>query len=203
MSDTILVIESSINGNRSYSNQLADGILGSILSAKPGSRVVRRNLADHPFPHLGAEHMAAFATPENERTPGQRQLAEPSDEAIGELLAADHIIIGVPMYNFGISGYLKAWLNHIARAGLTFSYASGQPQGLVTGKKVYLAISTGGVYSSGAMKALDFTEPYLRTMLGFLGMTDITVFRTEGINIPELRDHAMPKALEAVAAFRF
>ncbi|NCI47274.1 FMN-dependent NADH-azoreductase [Sediminibacterium soli] len=203
MSANILVITSSISGQQSFSTRLANGILRKLQAAHPGSAVTSRDLAQQPFPHLEADHMGAFATPATDRSPEQSEKARLSDEAVKELFEADHIIIGVPMYNFGISGYLKSWLNHIARAGITFSYAGGSPEGLLKGKKVYLAIATGGIYTSGAMKQMDFTEPYLRTVLGFLGMSDITVFRTEGMNIPELRETALPAALETVEAFAF
>ena len=121
-----------------------------------------------------------------------------SDEAIAELKDADIIVIGVPMYNFSLHSSLKAWIDHICRAGQTFSYSEKGPEGLIKNKKVYLAISTGGVYSEGFMKPYDFTEPYLRTLLGFLGMTDITAYRAEGLNMPDLKEHALEKAVESI-----
>jgi len=103
------------------------------------------------------------------------------------------------MYNFSIHSSLKAWIDHISRANVTFSYSEKGAEGLVKNKKVYLAISSGGIYSEGAMKPYDFTESYLRTLLGFLGMTDITVFRAEGLNIPNVKDQALEKAIESIA----
>ena len=102
------------------------------------------------------------------------------------------------MYNFGIHSSLKAWIDHIARSGQTFTYTEKGPEGLIKNKKVYLAISTGGVYSQGPMKAFDFTESYLRTTLGFLGMTDITAFRVEGLSMPNLKENAWNKALQNI-----
>lgn len=108
------------------------------------------------------------------------------------------IVIGVPMYNFGIHSTLKAWIDHIARSGQTFRYTDKGPEGLIKNKKVYLAISSGGVYSEGPMKAFDFTESYLRTTLGFLGMTNIASFRVEGLAMPDLKETALDKALQNI-----
>jgi FMN-dependent NADH-azoreductase len=112
-------------------------------------------------------------------------------------------VIGVPLYNFGIPSTLKSWVDHIARSGLTFSYGDGTPKGLVTNKKVYLAIASGGIYSDGPMQSFDFTEPFLRKLLGFLGMNDITTFRVEGTGMPQLSETALPKALGQVNEFAF
>jgi FMN-dependent NADH-azoreductase len=103
------------------------------------------------------------------------------------------------MYNFSIPSTLKAWLDHIVRPGLTFSYSEKGPEGLVKGKKVYLILSTGGIYSEGPMKPHDFVEPYLRFMLGFIGLTDITVFRVEGLAIPGIKETAMEKAIAGIS----
>lgn len=109
----------------------------------------------------------------------------------------------MPLYNFSIPATLKAWIDQIARAGETFPYADGAPKGLLTGKKVYLAIASGAVYSEGLYKDYDFTESYLRAVLGFMGLTDITVFRTEGTMIPGLKETALPKAVATVDEFAF
>src|SRR5690606_13185688 len=120
------------------------------------------------------------------------------DEAIAALKAADIIVIGVPMYNFSIHSTLKAWIDHIMRAGVTFKYTEDGPVGLLGNKKVYLAIASGGVYS-GDRKQFDFTEPYLRAALGFIGITDITTYRVEGVAIPGIQEDAYSKAIEAIA----
>lgn len=114
------------------------------------------------------------------------------------MFEADIIVIGVPIYNFNIPSALKAWLDHLVRAGKTFSYQTGRPEGLVKDKKVYLAIASGGVYSDGPMKSYDFAEPYLRAVLGFIGITDITTFRVEGTNVPDLKETALQKGIESV-----
>jgi FMN-dependent NADH-azoreductase len=126
-----------------------------------------------------------------------------SDEAISELMAANAVILGVPLYNFGIPSTLKSWIDHIVRAGITFRYTPNGPEGLVKNKRIYLALSSGGIYSEGAMQAYDFAEPYLRAALGFLGMTDVTAFRVEGVKIPGVQESAFEKAVEAVDKFDF
>ena len=199
----ILNIVSGIKGKDSFSTRLADVILEKIAAACPSSEIRTRDLTENPLPHITQTQFIAFNTPAETRTDKQTETTAPSDEAVRELLDADIIVIGVPLYNFGIPSTLKSWIDHIARAGLTFSYAKGYPEGLVTGKKVYLALATGGIYSEGPMKSYDFAEPYLRSTLGFLGMTDITAFRIEGTMMPDPAETAVPKALSAVSEFAF
>jgi FMN-dependent NADH-azoreductase len=199
----ILNIVTSVKGNESFSTKLSAAILEKLSSVYPNSEVHTRDLAKTPLPHLEETQFAAFQTPGEMRTDEHNEAVKQSDEAIKELMEADIIVIGVPLYNFGIPSTLKAWIDHIARAGVTFSYATGAPKGLVINKKVYLAISSGGVYSEGPRKSYDFTESYLRAVLGFIGMTDVSVFRVEGIFVPELAATAMPKALERVTAHAF
>lgn len=194
----ILHLITSPRKSQSYSAQLGNAIVEKLTAAHPGSTVVVRNLAEAPFPHLEEAHIQSFFTPDEARTPEQISAIAHSDEAIAELQAADYVVIGAPMYNFSITSNLKSWLDHIARRGKTFNYGANGPEGLIKGKKVYLAISTGGVYSEGAMKVYDFTENYLRTVLGFMGMTDVTVVRAEGLSVPGVQDTAMEKAYEAI-----
>jgi len=199
----ILNITSSISGENSYSVKLADAIIARIQSEYPGSTVKTYDLAKNPFPHLDAAHFEAFNVPADVRTADQQGAAHYSDTAISDLLAADYVVIGVPFYNFSIPSTLKAWLDHIVRAGITFSYGEQGPVGLVNGKKVFLAVASGGVYSEGPMSAYDSSEPFLRNVLGFLGMTDVTTFRAEGVKIPQLAETALPKAVEAVTEYAF
>lgn len=194
----ILHLISSPRDEASFSIKLGKTVVDRLLAAHPDSTVKEHNLTKTSFPHLEEVHLNSFFTPKENHTPELTEAIKHSDEAIAELMDADVIVIGVPMYNFGIHSTLKAWIDHIARAGKTFSYSEKGPEGLIHNKKVYLAIATGGVYSEGAMKAYDFTEPYLRTILGFLGMTDLTTFRVEGMNMPELKDQALEKAIAAI-----
>ena len=195
----ILVIESSSRGGLSFSDKLVRAVVDKLREKNSEARVTVRNLAQNPFPHLEESHLAAFYTPPEKRSPADQATARRSDEAVAELMGADAIVIGVPMYNFTVPSALKAWIDHIVRAGLTFSYGTaGRPEGLVKGKKVYLAIASGGIYTEGPMKSYDFTEPYLRAILGFLGMTDVSAFRVEGLNVPDVKAGALAKAVESV-----
>ncbi|HEY8958316.1 FMN-dependent NADH-azoreductase, partial [Chitinophaga sp.] len=110
----------------------------------------------------------------------------------------DIVVIAVPVYNFNIPSALKAWIDHVVRAGRTFSYGADGPKGLLKDKKIYLAIASGGVYSDGPLKAIDYTEPYLKTVFGFIGLHDVTTFRVEGVSSPELKETALQKGLESV-----
>jgi FMN-dependent NADH-azoreductase len=193
----ILHIISSPRKGASASIQLATGIIEKLQAANPGSTVAVHDLASHPFPHLEEAKLQSFFTPAESRTPEQQEAAKHSDDAIQEIKDADVIVIGAPLYNFGIPSTLKAWVDHIARAGITFRYTATGPEGLITGKKVYVAMSSGGVYSEGPSAAYDFVAPYLKAVLGFLGMTDVTVVRAEGLALPDLQATAVQKALDA------
>lgn len=178
---TILYLNSSIRNTGSVSRQLSGEFVEKLKSAHPGAKVIERDLATRPIPHLDEAMMGAFFTPENQRTPEQKKIVALSDELVAELLSADTIVIGAPMYNFSVSSTLKSWIDHVARAGVTFRYTDKGPEGMVTGKKVYIFTSRGGVYSSGPAKAMDFHETYLRAVLGFIGLTDIHFIHSEGL----------------------
>jgi FMN-dependent NADH-azoreductase len=199
----ILNITSSATGENSFSGKLSTAIVEKLQLKYPDSSLQKLNLGKNPLPHLDEVHLAAFFTPENLQTEDDKEVIKISSEAIKETMEADIIVISVPLYNFGIPSTLKSWIDHIARAGITFTYTENGPEGLIKDKKVYLAIASGGIYSEGPMKPFDFTEVYLRAVLGFLGMTDITVFRVEGTVIPEIKDIAVTKALEIVTEFSF
>lgn len=181
----------------SYSIQVANGIIEKLQAANPNSTVTVRDVATHPFPHLEEVNIQSLRSPAEGHSPEQREAARNSDEVIAEVKAADVIVIGAPMYNFGIPSTLKSWIDHLARAGMTFRYTADGPEGLVKGKKVYVAMASGGIYSEGPTTSYDFVAPYLKTVLGFLGMTDVTVVRAEGIAKPDVRDNAVAKALSS------
>ncbi|OOQ60531.1 FMN-dependent NADH-azoreductase [Mucilaginibacter pedocola] len=194
----ILHILSSPRGAASVSIQLGNAIVEKIKAAYPGSTVTERDLVNEHFPHLEESHLASFFTPPDARTPEHVEAVKHSDQAIQEIKDADIIVIGAPMYNFSIHSALKAWLDHVVRSGQTFKVEGHTATGLVTGKKVYVAISSGFVYSDGPMKSMDFIEPYLRSMLGFIGMTDVDFVRAEGTNVPDLKDNALEKGIDSV-----
>ena len=194
----ILNIISSPRGNASYSIRLANTLIDRLRTAYPGSVVTTHDLTAVPFPHLEEVHIASFNAPAESRPEEYREAILHSDQAIQELMDADIVIIGAPMYNFGVPSTLKTWIDHIVRAKKTFSYSEKGAEGLVKGKKVYLVVSTGGIYSDDTAASLDFVVPYLKTILGFIGMTDITVVRAEGLAIPDKQAVALQKAMETV-----
>ena len=199
----ILNIVSSINGKASNSVKLSDLIINRLLEEYPGSKVVTHNIANRPFPHLEETYITSFATPAENRTEEGIAALAHSDAAIKELKDADIIVIGVPYYNFSIPSTLKSWIDHVVRAGVTFNYENGAPKGHVTGKKVYLALASGAIFSEGPYKSFDFAEPYLKAVLGFIGITDITSFRIEGIKMAGAAEQAWEKAENAIEAYPF
>lgn len=199
----ILQITGSINGENSFSTRLSAAISEKITADNPGASIRKHDLNKQPPPHLTDAHFAAFLAAPETRTERQTADVRYSDEAISELIWADAVVLGVPLYNFSIPSTLKSWIDHIVRAGITFRYTPNGPEGLVKNKRVFLALSSGGIYSEGAMKPYDFAEPYLRAALGFLGMTDVTAFRVEGVKIPGVQESAFEKAVEAVGKFDF
>lgn len=194
----ILHLKSSIQGEASYSVKLGHTIVEKIQGKYPDSTLDELNLADIEIPHLNPAVLRAFFIPKDQQTAAEKESIHLSDELVKQLFAADILVIGAPLINFTIHSALKAWIDHITRAGITFGYGENGPVGKVTGKKVYVAMSSGGVYSEGPGKANDFVAPYLKAFLGFLGMTDLTVFRVEGLKVPGVKEHAMKKAIESI-----
>jgi FMN-dependent NADH-azoreductase len=196
----ILHIISSPRGGASFSIKLGNAIVDKIKAAHPGSTVNEVNLVEQHFPHLEEAHITSFFTPPESRSPALQEAVKHSDEAIQSLVDADIIIIGAPMYNYSIHSSLKAWLDHIVRAGVTFKYGENGPQGLLDNKKkVYIAESSGGIYSEGPRQALDFVAPYLKTVLSHLGLIDITVVRVEGTSLPGVQDGALEKGIASIS----
>ncbi|RFZ84642.1 FMN-dependent NADH-azoreductase [Mucilaginibacter terrenus] len=195
----ILHLISSPRGNASVSRKLGNAIVERLQAKEPDSVVTVHDLTSTPFPHLEEVHLTSFFTPAEQHSPELATAVKHSDEAIAELMDADVIVIDAPMYNFSIPSTLKAWLDHIIRAGKTFRYSEKGPEGLVHNKKVYLAISSGGIYSEGPMKGYDFIEPYLKSVFGMLGVSDVTVYRAEGLKVPGVLEHAFEKAVESIA----
>lgn len=194
----ILHIISSPRGEASVSIQLGNAIVEKIKTAYPESTLQVHDLVKHQFPHLEESHLASFFTTPEKRSAENQLAIQHSEAAIAELMDSDIIVIGAPLYNFSIHSSLKAWIDHIARAGITFKYGENGPTGLVQNKKVYIALSSGGVYSEGPMQAMDFASPYLRAVLGFIGITDVTIVRAEGVSIPGIQEKALSKAIESI-----
>ncbi len=195
----ILQLHSSIMGEQSFSRKLSNAIVEKIQEKYPGSIVEQLDLVESNIPHLTPATLQAMFTPPSSGTADTIQKLQLSDKLVKQLFDADIIVIGAPLINRTIHSSLKSWIDHITRRGITFGYTeAGVPAGLVTGKKVYVAISSGGVYSDGQGKAHDFVAPYLISFLGFLGMTDVTVFRAEGLHMPVLQDTALEKGIESI-----
>lgn len=192
----ILHIKSGLQGENSYSTRLGNAIIEKLKEVSPEIRVKERDLVREGFPHMRTETVNAFFTPEEDRTSEDIRAIQQSERSVRELFEADTLILDVPMYNFNIPSQLKAWIDHIARAGITFRYTENGPEGLVKGKKVYIALASGGVYTEGPNQGYDFIPDYLKAVLGFLGMTDIEIFRAEGTAMETTKAIALEKALE-------
>jgi FMN-dependent NADH-azoreductase len=181
MMKNILFVSSSPRGRESYSNRVARRIVDDLIVRHPDARVIVRDVARQPLPHIGAAFATGRVLPGEKRSALEQQALALSETLVDELLAADIVVVAVPMHNFGIPSSLKAWIDHIVRPGRTFSYSEKGAQGLVTGKKVVLVFARGGVYSDGPMQGFDFQEPYVRAVLGMIGATDVDVVRVEGV----------------------
>src|SRR6267142_6747229 len=177
----ILLIQSSPRGLESYSQKVARSIVGDLEERYPGANVVVRDLAQNPPPHVDQAFVEGISTGPEQRTPKQTKALALSDALIDELFAADIIVLAVPMHNFGPPSTLKAWIDHVVRIGRTVSYSQKGPEGMLKGKRAILVLARGGVYSDGPARPFDFQEPYLRAILGFIGLTDVEVVRVEGV----------------------
>lgn len=182
---TLLHIDSSARTGGSISRQLTASFAQQWQAKNPGGKIVHRDLAANTLPHLSESMMGAYFTPADARSAEQADVIKQSDALVDELLAADTIVIGVPMYNFAPPSTLKAWIDHVFRAGRTFKYGETGPVGLVTGKKAVIILSRGGKYSEGPMEALDFHGKYIKSALGFIGITDVELVIAEGVSMGE------------------
>jgi len=183
----LLQINSSIFSNGGQSSLLAGRYVAAWRAANPGATVSVRDLAREPVPHLDAARFAAFIAKPEERTVLQQAAASYSDALIAELKAADVIVLGLPMYNFGLPSTLKAYFDHIGRAGHTFKYTEKGPVGLLTGKKAYVFATRGGLYAGTPR---DTQTTYVRDFLGFVGITDVEFIYAEGLAISDERKNA-------------
>jgi FMN-dependent NADH-azoreductase len=186
---TYLQLNSSLHGADSLSSRLASQFIATLTladrradsgDAAPG--VVVRDLASQPLPHLTAERFAALVTSPELRTNGQAHIAAESDALVAELVAADVLVIGLPMYNFGVPSTLKAYFDHVARAGVTFRYTASGPEGLLRGKRAYVIATRGGRYAGTPG---DLQSAFVRQFLGFIGITDVEFIYAEGLAMGE------------------
>lgn len=186
------------NGEGSQSTRLANELAGRLAAANPGAGVTLRDLTADPHPVLDERALGALFTPAEQRTPEQAARVALDDALIAEAQAADVIVLAVPMYNFGVSVHLKNWIDAIARAGVTFRYTAQGPEGMLKGKKVYAVLTRGGKYRD---TPADSQVPYLKMVLGFLGMTDVQFIYAEGLNMgPEAASAGIASAQRDIEA---
>jgi FMN-dependent NADH-azoreductase len=197
--NSLLVINSSAAREGSVSRELVEFAVDRLTQESPEATVIRRDLGASPVPHLEVATLNGVrGTP---ATSAEHEARALSDALIAELRAADTIVIGAPMYNFGVTTGLRAWFDHVLRAGETFSYSAEGPRGLLGDKRVIVIETRGGLYSEGPASALDFQEPYLRHLLGFMGLRDVTFVHAEKVGFgPEARATALDGARRRLMA---
>jgi FMN-dependent NADH-azoreductase len=190
---TLLQINASIHNGNGQSSQLANQFVATFRDRHPDATILVRDVAAaDPVPHLNAERFGAFIAKPEQRSAAQHAIVEYSDQLIRELKEAGVIVIGLPMYNFGVPSQLKAYFDHIARAGVTFAYTEQGPKGLLTGKKAYIFAARGGVYAG---TPLDTQTSYVRDFLRFLGIVDVEFVYAEGLNMgPQSKDAGLARA---------
>lgn len=197
----ILQINSSARREGANSTRVASEVSARVVAANPAAKLSVRDLAAEPVPVLDEAALGALFTPADKRTADQAARVALYDALIAEVQAADVLVLGVPMYNFTVTAQFKNWIDAIARAGVTFRYTENGPEGLLKGKKVYVALARGGMYRG---TELDTQVPYLKAVLGFLGMTDLHFIYAEGLNMgPEAAQKGFAQAaadLEAALA---
>ena len=194
---TLLQLHASINNN-GQSSQLANQFVAAFLDKHPQTKIVVRDVAaGEAVPHLDADRFGAFITKQEERSHAQHAVVAYSDALIAELQRADVIVLGLPMYNFGVPSQLKAYFDHIARAGVTFKYTEKGPEGLLTGKRVFVFAARGGLYAGTPM---DTQTSYVRDFLHFLGITDVEFVYAEGLAVsPQSKEAGLARAVAEIA----
>ena len=176
----VLIIESSARQQDSVSRQLTQTFITQWQAAHPADQISVRDLALNPVPHLDAHLLGGWMKPAEQRTQAEQASLERSEALTEELLAADVLVMAAPMYNFTIPSTLKAWLDHVLRAGVTFKYTATGPQGLLTGKRAFVLTARGGIYAGSSA---DLQEPYLRQVMAFIGIHDVAFIHAEGLNL--------------------
>ena len=194
----VLHIDSSPRGVDSVSRYLTRQIVNRLKAVEPTLDVVQYDLGDRPLPHLSSDAIGALRRAEL-ATAEQRELGALSDRMIDELQRADLIVIGSPMHNFGITSQLKAWFDTIIRAGKTFNYGEQGPEGLLKDKRAIVVETRGGVYTTGPAASFNHQEPHLKTLLGFIGISDVQFIHAEGLDMgPQSRANGLAHAVSAI-----
>lgn len=193
----VLIIESSARQQDSVSRQLTQTFITQWQAAHPADQISVRDLALNPVPHLDAHLLGGWMKPAEQRTQAEQASLERSEALTEELLAADVLVMAAPMYNFTIPSTLKAWLDHVLRAGVTFKYTATGPQGLLTGKRAFVLTARGGIYAGSSA---DHQEPYLRQVMAFIGIHDVAFIHAEGLNLgADFHDKGLSQANASLA----
>jgi FMN-dependent NADH-azoreductase len=192
----ILQINSSVRAEGSHSTKLANALVGRLSAGQPKATITVRDLGRTPHPALDETALQALFTPAEQRTPEQAARVALDDALIAEIQSADVVVLGVPMYNFGMPAQLKSWIDAISRAQVTFRYTEQGSEGLLKDKKVYVVLTRGGIYRN---TPTDTQTPYLKTLFGFLGMTDVQFMYAEGLAMgPEAEQTALASAQQQI-----
>lgn len=194
----ILHIISSPRIEVSASRKLGNAVLEQIRKKYPDSIVQERDLTKNLVPLLEEVHINSFFTPAENRSPEQEAINQYSEDLISELKKADIIVMESPMYNFSVPATLRSYFDYTSRAGYTFRYDENGPQGLLSDKKLYIAFSGGNIYSEGPFQHNDFNVPYIKSVFGFYGINDISVFRAEGLAIPGIQETALERGIASI-----
>ena len=198
----ILLIKSSPRGEQSFSNQLSNELISKLETFHKKVQTTNLDFATSPPPHLSGMQLGTMFTPEEHQTDEQRSSMVQSNQYVSQIIDNDIIVITYPVWNFLVPSSIKAWIDQIVRVGVTFKYNGHLPEGLVTGKKVYLVLARGGMYSdeydNSPSSLFDFSIHYMKTVLGYLGMKDVTIIKADGLAIPDVKDRAMEGALASI-----
>jgi FMN-dependent NADH-azoreductase len=192
---TLLQINSSVFGDNGQSSQLNQQLVQEWLDKNPDGKVVKRDLTQDVIPHLDSTRVSAFFTPADKRSAEQQTIVDYSDALINEIQQADAIVIGAPMYNFSIPSQLKSYLDHLARAGVTFKYTETGPVGLLDNKPVYIVTTRGGVHKD---LPSDSVTGFLKTFLNFIGLKDLHFIYAEGLNMTQKKDESLLDAKKVI-----
>lgn len=196
----LLVIESSPNGSFSISRQVTDKLVQHLKTKNPGIEIKNLDLNTNPVPHLTGATITAMFSPVENYSQELKDAIALSDKLTDEFLWADEIVLSVPMWNFGVPSVVKAYIDHISRAGRTFKFGPNGLEGLAAGRKVYLVVASGSVFSEGPFAPYDQVVPYIKTFFGFIGINQVEVIRAEGVNDPANKDKALINADLNIAA---
>jgi len=198
----VLYIKSSPRGDESFSTKLAEELIKKIEDKYGELYITKLDFAQRPPSHLSGQHLGAIFTPVEHQSDEQKDCLKESDTYVEQLKANDTIIISYPVWNFLVPSCLKAWIDQIVRTGVTFHYNGHVPEGLITGKKVYLVLARGGMYpdvfDNNIDSLYDFSIQYMQTVLSYIGMKDVVVIKADGLAMPDVKDKAMEKAIESI-----